>query len=52
MNIMGQIISESVIDVSALFYFVPLYVTVVGLSQMMEQLQHLLHPLWLLCWYS
>ena len=55
MNIMVQIISEymHVVDmhVSMLCISILLCITVVGLSLMMEQSQHLLHLLWLLCWW-
>ena len=37
--------------VSMLCIFILLCITVVGLSLMMEQSQHLLHLLWLLCWW-
>ena len=50
MNIMALTTSKSALFV--LFILCACYPSVVGLSQMMEQLQHSLFPLWPLCWYS
>ena len=50
MNIMALTTSKSALFV--LFILCACYPSVVGLSQMMEQLQHSLFPLWPSCWYD